>query len=158
MTTEEAITGCPKISLDDYQIGQVSYSSSYGQVYIATDKKTGKKVAIKLTMPDNNKEIFLRSFIREVNTANLNLPGIVRIVGYRFPLSEKNNGSEFDGKYIIVSEFVENGSLDDLTKQYLNSNGQQHDKMNPTIRSKVIFGIAATMKKLHKMNIIHRDL
>lgn len=30
--------------------------------------------------------------------------------------------------------------------------------MNPTIRSKIIFGVAATMKSLHKRKIIHRNL
>lgn len=53
---------------------------------------------------------------------------------------------------------MENGSLENLNKEYLNSIGQQHDKMNPTIRSKIIFGIAATMKRFRKMNIIYRDL
>lgn len=42
--------------------------------------------------------------------------------------------------------------------QYINSNGSINDKMNPTIKSKIIFGVAATMKRLHRNNIIHRKL
>lgn len=30
--------------------------------------------------------------------------------------------------------------------------------MNPTIRSKIIFGVAAVIKKLHENKIIHRNL
>ena len=30
--------------------------------------------------------------------------------------------------------------------------------MNPTIRSKIIFGVASIMKSLHKNNVIHRNI
>lgn len=45
-----------------------------------------------------------------------------------------------------------------MTQEYLKSKGCNSKILNPTIRSKIIFGVAAIMKKLHDKNIIHRDL
>lgn len=53
---------------------------------------------------------------------------------------------------------MKNGRLDKITKDYLNDPKTVSDKMNPTIRSKIIFGVASIMKKLHKKNAIHCDL
>lgn len=61
-------------------------------------------------------------------------------------------------KSIIVFEYVKNGSIEPIIKEYLESKGEKHDKMNPTIRSKIIYGIASIMKYVHHKKIIHRDL
>ena len=53
---------------------------------------------------------------------------------------------------------MKNGNILDITKEYLSSRGKIHDKMNPTIRSKIIFGVACTMKQLHARNVFHRNL
>lgn len=50
--------------------------------------------------------------------------------------------------FILVVEFMEN--VEQINNEYLDTNGEIQDKMNPTIRSKIIFGIASTMKKIHK--------
>lgn len=60
--------------------------------------------------------------------------------------------------YIIIKDFYKNGSLREITKEYLETKGGNQSKMNPTIRSKIIFGIAAIMKKIHRMNIVHQNL
>ena len=58
--------------------------------------------------------------------------------------------------FILVVEFMEN--VEQINNEYLDTKGEIQDKMNPTIRSKIIFGIASTMKKIHKKKAIHRDL
>ena len=44
---------------------------------------------------------------------------------------------------------MKNGRLDKITKDYLKDPKTVSDKMNPTIRSKIIFGVASIMKKLN---------
>lgn len=161
MTSEEEITSCPQINLDDYKIKSIIFSSHFSQVYLAIDKKAGKKVTIKTYKPEENENEKTRiSFIREVNTSSVKVPGIVNTIGYRFPLKEdqKEGADERFLGYIIVSELMQDGDAEQLIKDYQLSKGQQNSIINPTVRSKIIFGIACTMKHLHKMNIIHRDL
>lgn len=53
---------------------------------------------------------------------------------------------------------LNNGVVDSLKLKYLESNGINCEKMNPTIHSKIIFGVECTMKQLHKRNISHVKL
>lgn len=48
--------------------------------------------------------------------------------------------------------------MKELIEDYFNSKGSDDSILNPTIRSKIIFGVAAIMKKLHKLNIVHSNL
>ena len=43
-------------------------------------------------------------------------------------------------------------------KEYLKSEGRSNDKINPTVRSKIIFGIASAMSYMHHKCIAHGDL
>ena len=70
---------------------------------------------------------------------------------------KKNTPYLLDGN-ITASEYAKNGDIKNIMEKYLESKGEQNNNLNPTIRSKIIFGVAAIMKKLHKNNIIHRDL
>ena len=58
---------------------------------------------------------------------------------------------------IIITEF-KNGSLELIVKKYLKNEGKGTEKLNPTIRSKIIFGVAAIMKRIHRHNLIHKLL
>lgn len=42
--------------------------------------------------------------------------------------------------------------INNLNKEFVQSKGEKHDQINPTIRSKIIFGIAYTMKRLYANN------
>lgn len=53
---------------------------------------------------------------------------------------------------------MKNGDISKPTIEYLTNKGQNCPQMNPTIRSKIIFGVAAIMKKIHKKNISFKDL
>ena len=46
-TSSTASTRSQGTSLSDYTLGQVLGQGAYGKVILSTDKKTGKKVAIK---------------------------------------------------------------------------------------------------------------
>lgn len=53
---------------------------------------------------------------------------------------------------------MHNGILESIAKDYLKANGKGIANMNPTIRSKILFGVASTMAKIHETGVIHRDL
>lgn len=55
-------------------------------------------------------------------------------------------------------EYYKNNDLSNSTRKYLDSDKRKIDEMNPTIRSKIIFGVASIMKQLHQNNAIYRDL
>lgn len=59
-------------------------------------------------------------------------------------------------KYIIVTEFIDSKTLNNYVQEYLKT--ESNDRMNPTIRSKIIFGVASIMKQMHKNKIIFRDI
>lgn len=70
---------------------------------------------------------------------------------YSIPIHDgKTEVKSFDGTY-FVTPFMKNGSIDKIIFKYLRSRGADHEKMNPTIRSKIIFGVASTLKRLKKL-------
>ena len=170
------------VELEDYTIQEQIGKGGFGVVFRATDKKTGKDVALKIIMTADNLKTKKdqESLLREVIVPRLlKLPGIVQLVGFRFPLTPdvkeeilkkdpnalklpitdkgKKNVVDLSGA-LIITELMKNGSTNTLVSEYLKSDGKKNDKINPTVRSKIIFGVAATMKRVHKSNIIHRDL
>lgn len=136
-----------EINLDEYEKKQEIGKGGFGQIYLATHKPTGKEVAIK-EMQFELSEKEEREIKNSLEVYNLNLPGLVKILG----------ACKKDKKYIIVMEYFKNGPADNLVEEYLESNGAKHEKMNPTIRSKIIFGIASLMKQMHQKNAIFRDV
>ena len=61
-------------------------------------------------------------------------------------------------KCLTITKYCKNGNLSNATNEYLDSNRQNRQKMNPTIRSKIIFGIASAMNFICKHNFIHGNL
>lgn len=177
MTQEFIISGA-LLDLEDFELGKKIGKGSFGTVLHSKNKKTGDIVAIKVM---NQADVLSKkkdqvNILREITVPLiLNLPGIVKLKGFRFPLTDEEKTKDKllilkstpDNKLdvpldltgaIIVTELMPNGSLDTINDNYLKTKGESHEKMNPTIRSKIIFGIAATMKHVHQQNVIHRDL
>lgn len=61
-----------------------------------------------------------------------------------------------EGLPILVSPFMELGSLNDVMSQEIS--GQYLDRWGPTKKSIVIFGTAVGMAYVHSKNILHRNL
>lgn len=166
------------IELESYELKEIIGQGSFGIVFKAIEKATGQIVALKVIQKsknlDDKKE--QTNILREITVPRiLNLPGIVKLLGFRFPLTDEgmtpdkllsiNAKDKYNHmKYvdltgaIIVTELMKNGSLDSYVKDYLDSKGMKNEVLNPTVRTKILFGIAATMKQVHKRNVIHRDL
>lgn len=139
----------------DYEVkNRIAYSMCT-YIFSVIEKKTDKKLAF-IVYPNffiNNdvmyQELLARSFIK--------LPGIVNISNFFF--APKGN-SIFLAKnsLILVSELMTNGNLETYLYEYLRSQGKNHKNMNPTIRSKIIFGVAATMKQIHQNDFLYEVL
>jgi serine/threonine protein kinase len=136
----------------DYKQGKFLGKGNCGEVFLATDKD-GREVAMKKLFP------FLdprdcKMFIREVVVPlRLNLPGVVKMIGFCLPERppEDDARAAVSGA-VIVTELMPNGSLTRIVdKEVIPGWG-------PTELSKCIFGIAATMAKVHDSGVIHRDL
>lgn len=171
--TQEAIACCPQITLDDYEIKEKIGEGGFGLVVHGTNKKTGEDVAIKCFPP--SLEIDVNKVIRGINISNTDIPGLVKTIGYRLRLygEEKANSKyrevtvalpdggektvDFTGD-IEVMHLYKTNNLEKLINDYLESKGANHEKINPTIRSKIIFGVASIMRQLHSKNIISRSL
>lgn len=137
-----------EINLDDYEQGAQIGKGSHGEVYLATNKHTGKQVAIKhLIAPFSSKEDE-DQFYNSIEVYNLNIPGMVKIIG----ICKKEE------RFSIVMDYLNNGNAKELTEKYLKSNGSDHEKMNPTIRSKIIYGVATILKQLHEKSVLFNNL
>ena len=146
-------------NIDDYEIIE---KIGYSDLYKAKDKKTGKICILRHFHADNFSTI---QFKQQVDISRVDGPGIIKVEKYRFRLSddEKSKASPQTSQYslydyIAVLNYYSENNLSQLVIDYLESKGENNQKMNPTIRSKIIFGIAAIMKKLHKNNVLHRNL
>jgi serine/threonine protein kinase len=120
-----------------------------GEVFLCKEKDTGARVALKrvneVAEPHNQ-----RSFIREIIVPlKLNLPGIVKFIGFRFPDPEGSPA-------LIITELMPKGSMDTILR--LKHEGKETPGFGPTEYSKAVFGIASTMAQVHRHNAIHRDL
>jgi len=114
-----------------------------GKVYLAEDKKLGRKAALKFVLPQYTSDSRrIAQFEQEARiTAALNHPNIVTI----YDFDENING------YYIAMEYVEGQSLKDLIKS-----------LKEFLPFHQIFDIVIQISKgllaAHKKNIIHRDL
>lgn len=87
-------------------------------------------------------------FVKSTLFVSFNISGIVKILGYKF----------LQDKSIIIKEFMKYGPVGKLTREYIKSKGSENSQLNPTIRSKIIFGVAVIMKKIHAHNIYFFNL
>lgn len=88
---------------------------------------------------------------REVtNLSRLNSPLIMKFIGYSpYDLNKKC-------RPVIVSEYLSNGSLDDILKR--ERKGTNVPFFDDTLRLIQIYGTALGMSYLHSFDILHRDL
>jgi serine/threonine protein kinase len=87
----------------------------------------------------------------------LNLPGIVKLIGFKFPeIPDDDAMDDTSSGAIIVTELMKNGCLQDVIEKFIKK--EPTPGFGPTQFSKCVFGIAVTMMKVHEFGAIHRDL
>jgi serine/threonine protein kinase len=140
----------------DYQTIRFLGRGSCGEVYLCHDK-FGNEVALKRLNPLTDPKQY-QMFIREVIIPlQLNLPGIVHMIGFCFPDAPNPDcPKQSVSGAIIVTELMRNGCLMDVVNKY--NQKQPTPGFGPTELNKSIFGIVATMAKIHQFGAIHRDL
>lgn len=95
--------------------------------------------------------------------------GFVNIINLQFiTKNESDQGEEDDdddleneeeqGKLVIIYEKMANGTLSQPLHDYLKSKGKNNQKINPTIRNKIIFGIASIVNFCLEKNIPFKEL
>src|ERR1039457_1058023 len=131
----------PGTKLEHYQIISMLGAGGMGEVYLAQDLRLGRKVALKMLLPELTRdERDLRRFEHEAHaTSALNHPNILTI--YEF--------GEAEGLRFIVSEYVEG-----LTLRYKMASGRM--ELNTAID--VAIQIAGALAAAHACGIVHRDI
>lgn len=131
-----------KLRLDDYQLGAAIGVGTVGAIHAATEKGTGKQVAVKLLHPSVSRDPLIRArFEREMLIlSKLSHPNIVRYDG----------GGECDGQLFYVMELVEGGTVRDL----LQISGQlSWQEVVSCTRQ-----ICSALQCAHNHGVVHRDL
>lgn len=114
----------------------------FSSVYLASDRTTREKFAVKIIKKDKNDLQKSKKFVRrEVKVLSVtNHPNLVRAVDF----------FSSNGKPHIVLEYIDGGSLRDLIKR---KTRLTQDEARPIMR-----GILQGVAYMHRSNIVHRDL
>jgi eukaryotic-like serine/threonine-protein kinase len=131
----------PGQAIGSYEVLSFISRGGMGEVYLAEDKRLGRKVALKLLptsfTKDNDR---LRRFEQEARAASaLNHPNIITIYEIR----------EAGSSHIIATEFVEGETL----RSRLN-----RVPLTTTEALEIAIQVADALAAAHKAGIIHRDI
>lgn len=166
-----------RLDINNYQNFEVISRCEFGQALKATDKRTGKEVFMKGISYTFFKKGMISKFVHDLRISkDLDIPNVVKFIGFCPPIEVSDDESQdqnyridcFDPKWnkrylikfagpIIVTEYMKGENVLQLTEEYFKSSSP-NDKMNPTIRCKIIYGVASIMKKIHEKKIIFQDL
>ena len=129
------------IPLPGYDCTKVLGRGGMGIVYLATDEKLGRKVAIKLmnAFSDSSPKARARFQTEAHAIASLQHVNIAQLFAV----------DECDGQPFFVMEFVDGVSLDQKL---------DHKPQNPEWCAKLVESLARAMSYCHGEGVIHRDL
>jgi len=129
-------------NLSHYRVSRKLGAGGMGDVYLATDTKLGRQVALKLLPQEHTQDAQrLRRFNQEAKAASaLNHPNILTI--YEF--------GEADGHHFIATEFIDGRSL----RTALEETG----RLSVAEALEVAVQVASALASAHEAGIIHRDI
>lgn len=138
------------IDFNNYERGKI-LDKNRKEVYEATNKTTKEEVIFNeigsyeaAPMFNDFKKFYM-----------IHHPGFVNILNMQF--TPKNSTQEED-KLIIIYEKMSNGEIIRPITQYFKTKGQKKEKMNPTIRNKIIFGVLSTINFCQENQIPYQEL
>lgn len=130
----------PPGNVPGYTIQQFIGSGAYGEVWSGTDKKTGRRVAVKFYTRRSSEDV--RQLAREVEK-------LVVLAADRYVVQLVDVGWDADPPFFVM-DYIEHGSLEDRLKK---------DKTLPVDEAIDMFSdIATGMMHLHGKGILHCDL
>lgn len=124
---------------DHYHVVRKLGEGSFGEVYLAEDKRLKRKVAIKILSKQQKNS--LNDFYQEVQTvAKLKHPHIIKV----------HDVGQVDGHPYFTMDYIDGSSLEDLIKQ--------DEHINPVKIAHFTIKLAKALFFAHKQGIIHRDI
>ncbi|KAH0920267.1 hypothetical protein HID58_027927 [Brassica napus] len=123
---------------------------TYGKVYRAREKATGKIVALKKTRLHEDEEGVPSTTLREISILRMLArdPHIVRLMDVKQGLSK-------DGKTVLYLVFE---YMDTDVKKYIRSFRQTGDNIPPQIVKSLMYQLCKGMTFCHGHGVLHRDL
>ena len=140
-------------TVDMFDIVRQIGEGTYGCVYLATEKKTADRVALKQLKLDNEKEGFPITAIREIKILKTkkhrNIVNLKEIVSS--PANLENPAIK--GSIYMVFEYMDH-DLTGLMKQLSNQNRHLPLSVTKGLVKQLLCGL----EYCHKQNILHRDI
>jgi serine/threonine protein kinase len=133
-----------QVCMENYEMGKKLGEGGFGQVYLATDKSSGKKVAIKLlSVLDHPLSPHMMN--KEIEAlAKLKHRHIVKLYRW-FPFPKKH-------QIVLVMEYLEGGEL------YQYWQGKEGKHVNEQEAKEIMLQLLQAIEHCHENKIIHRDL
>ncbi|MEM7560684.1 MAG: protein kinase, partial [Planctomycetota bacterium] len=116
-------------------------AGNMGQVFLASDKELGRKVALKLPKTEQKAAKYTERFRREARAmATVDHPNLCQIYDV----------GNFEGKDYLTMEYIEGQSLDQILRE--------HGSLSEKSAVALVRQIASALDALHGANILHRDI
>jgi serine/threonine-protein kinase len=133
-----------------YQVGDLIGRGGMADVYVGTDARLGRRVAIKLLKPSLATDPTFRSrFRREAqDAAKMAHPTIVRIFDAGEETVQSADGSEVQLPFIIM-EYVDGQLLKDIVAR---------GPLAPAEAGRIIEQVLTALEYSHRAGVVHRDI
>jgi serine/threonine-protein kinase len=128
--------------VDRYLLTDLIGEGGMARVYLATDTRLRRRVALKILSPDRvNSRRAVARFQREAQLgAQLQHENLVRIY----------DTGESSGRYYLVMEYIEGNTLENLIAE--------QGSMPPAQAVRLVRHVALGLEHLHRKGLIHRDV
>ena len=131
------------VSCDDFDMKRLLGTGTYGDVFCAIHRETGRQVAVKRLKVELRDNKNICNFCREVTIlANCKNYFLLSFLGFS-PVPP----------FAIVTDYITRGSLFEALRHKPES-----PRLTPANKLLIVFGIARGMLYLHQHRFIHRDL
>ena len=140
------------VPTDRFELQHLIGEGTYGEVYSAKDKETGKRVAVKIleSITDNLEEIEEEFMVLRDLSKHPNLPEFHGI----FLRKSKNTKNVDEDQLWFVMELCTGGSITDLVHELRQKNSRLND-------NQIAYILKETVKALiflHENHCMHRDI
>lgn len=141
------------IDLSKFEQNDIILKNEFNKVMKVKQKENDEVFLARISNLDMNQftDDEMQYISREMNTiSQINHPCIVKMIGFS-PSDFKGNA-----KPVVITEFLRGMTLTNYF-EYKRKN-EEISSLDDTKKLIIIYGIAAGMKHLHSLNIIHRNL
>ena len=140
---KESVTGLHlnRILAGRYHLEKTIGTGGMGEIYLATDRKLQRKVAIKMMLHPEEGSDNKRFELESQTIASFSDPHTIRLFDY---------GITEEGYQYQVIEYLDGCNV----KEYI----KRHGALKPTVAKAVGIQICGSLAEAHRKNILHRDI